>query len=78
MSERAGQVDLYIGSTPLLENDRLHEACGVTGIISLEEDFIAFALANSLQTLQHRGQEAAGIAIGTPDATMVFRTFAAS
>ena len=42
-----------------LEEDRLHEACGVFGIINHPDAAALTALG--LHALQHRGQEAAGI-----------------
>lgn len=43
-------------------SDRLHEECGVMGISSLTED-VAQLVFFGLFALQHRGQEAAGIAV---------------
>ena len=42
-----------------LEDDRLHEACGVFGIFNHPDAAALTALG--LHALQHRGQEAAGI-----------------
>jgi amidophosphoribosyltransferase len=47
---------------PFPANDKPREACGVFGIYAPGED-VAAATFMGLQTLQHRGQDAAGIAI---------------
>ena len=43
--------------------DELREECGVFGIWSPEKKHLAHICAVGLTALQHRGQEAAGIAI---------------
>ena len=43
-------------------SDRLHEECGVMGVSSPSED-VAQLVFFGLFALQHRGQEAAGIAV---------------
>ena len=45
-----------------LENDKLHEECGVFGIYSRQED-VTLNTYWGLYALQHRGQESAGIAV---------------
>ena len=45
--------------TPLAEDDKLHEECGIVGVFGVEEAAAIAALG--LHALQHRGQEAAGI-----------------
>ncbi|MEO0823724.1 MAG: amidophosphoribosyltransferase, partial [Pseudomonadota bacterium] len=52
------------GSTPL-DDDTLHEECGVYGVIGMDE--AANYVALGLHALQHRGQEAAGIAAYHPE-----------
>ncbi len=47
----------------ICETDKLHEECGVFGIISPEGDQVSYDLYNGLTALQHRGQEAAGISV---------------
>ena len=44
-------------------DDKLHEECGVFGIYSLEGEEVAKDIYYGLLALQHRGQEAAGIAV---------------
>ncbi|RBP44085.1 amidophosphoribosyltransferase [Garciella nitratireducens] len=47
-----------------LEQDHLHEECGVFGIYSKNKDFnVAYDIFHGLYALQHRGQESAGIAV---------------
>src|SRR5580693_4131682 len=46
-------------TTNPLDDDKLHEECGVFGIIG--KDSAAAMTALGLHALQHRGQEAAGI-----------------
>ncbi len=50
--------------TPYSLPDKLHEECGVFGIVA-EDDSIdpALAVYNALFALQHRGQESSGIAV---------------
>ncbi len=55
-----------------LTEDRPREACGVFGILAPEED-VARATYFGLYTLQHRGQESAGIAVGDGHAIRVRR-----
>ena len=45
-----------------IENDKLHEECGVFGIFSREND-VALNTYWGIYALQHRGQESAGIAL---------------
>ena len=45
-----------------LHEDHLHEECGVIGILAPNEDVARMAFFG-LFALQHRGQEAAGIAV---------------
>lgn len=47
----------------LLSDDKVHEECGVFGIFSPESDNVASDIYYGLCSLQHRGQESAGIAI---------------
>ncbi len=49
--------------------DRPGEKCGVFGVFSLDNDkaHLGGELFNGLQPLQHRGQDAAGVAMFTPD-----------
>ncbi len=51
-------------STPF-DDDKLHEECGVFGVIGVQE--AASFVALGLHALQHRGQEAAGIVSYAPD-----------
>ncbi len=53
-------------------NDRPREACGVFGVLAPEQD-VARAAYFGLYTLQHRGQESAGIAVGDGKAIRVRR-----
>src|SRR6201985_2264441 len=46
-------------STDPFDDDKLHEECGVFGIIG--KDSAAAMTALGLHALQHRGQEAAGV-----------------
>jgi amidophosphoribosyltransferase len=46
----------------MLEDDKLHEECGVFGIFSRQDD-VALNTYWGLYALQHRGQESAGIAV---------------
>ena len=47
----------------LLSDDKIHEECGVFGIFSPGSDDVASDIYYGLCSLQHRGQESAGIAI---------------
>jgi len=48
----------------LFFEDKPHEACGVVGVSSVEvQSGLAATLAEGLVTLQHRGQEAAGVGV---------------
>ena len=44
-------------------DDKLHEECGVFGMYSLKGEDVAGDIYYGLIALQHRGQEAAGIAV---------------
>ncbi len=48
-----------------LENDKPHDECGVFGVYSSTSRDLASTLYYGLYALQHRGQEAAGMAITT-------------
>jgi amidophosphoribosyltransferase len=48
--------------SPLLEDDHLHEECGIFGVFHPGED-VANLTYFGLYSLQHRGQESAGIAV---------------
>ncbi|MBQ7840988.1 MAG: amidophosphoribosyltransferase [Lachnospiraceae bacterium] len=50
-------------SIQALENDKLKEACGVFGIFNPDGSAAAPSIYYGLCALQHRGQEAAGIAV---------------
>ncbi|GAI49381.1 unnamed protein product, partial [marine sediment metagenome] len=54
-------TDIFRDETPLmsLDDDTLHEECGVFGILGHPDAATLTALG--LHALQHRGQEAAGI-----------------
>ena len=51
-------------------DDKLHEECGVFGIYSLAGDNVAEDIYYGLVALQHRGQEAAGIAVSDTEGPM--------
>lgn len=53
---------LWDAESDLLEDDKPHEECGVFGIYAPERDVARLAFF-ALYALQHRGQEAAGIAV---------------
>ena len=53
-----------------LENDQLHEECGVFGVWAPNRD-VAHLTYFGLRALQHRGQESAGIAVGDGGTVMV-------
>ena len=54
----------------VVSDDKLHEECGVFGIYSLAGDDVAEDIYYGLVALQHRGQEAAGIAISDTEGPM--------
>jgi amidophosphoribosyltransferase len=54
--------DLVADSSPSLDDDRMHEECGVFGVFHPGED-VANLTFFGLYALQHRGQESAGIAV---------------
>ena len=47
----------------IMENDKVHEECGVFGIYTLKDESVSKDIYYGLEALQHRGQEAAGIAV---------------
>ncbi|MFA9422236.1 MAG: amidophosphoribosyltransferase [Sedimentibacter sp.] len=49
----------------ILDDDKLHEECGVVGVFSTNPDITSQLIYYGLFALQHRGQESAGIAINT-------------
>jgi len=49
----------------LLDDDKLHEECGVVGVYSQKPNIVSQLIYYGLFALQHRGQESAGIAIYT-------------
>ncbi len=49
----------------LLDDDKLHEECGVVGVFSESPEITSQLIYYGLFALQHRGQESAGIAINT-------------
>ena len=49
-----------------IDDDKLHEECGVFGLIGVKD--AANFVALGLHALQHRGQEAGGIVSYDPDA----------
>lgn len=55
--------------TPALDDDKLHEECGVFGLVlpQGEERDAAYTVYNALFALQHRGQVAAGITVRRPE-----------
>jgi len=48
-----------------LDDDKLHEECGVVGVYTANPDITSQLIYYGLFALQHRGQESAGIAIHT-------------
>ena len=54
----------------VVSDDKLHEECGVFGIYSLAGDDVAEDIYYGLVALQHRGQEAAGIAVSDTEGPM--------
>ncbi|HEX2993245.1 MAG TPA: hypothetical protein VHP14_00380, partial [Anaerolineales bacterium] len=55
-----------------VENDRPHEECGVIGVFAPNEDVARMAFFG-LFALQHRGQEAAGIAVADGHAMSIYK-----
>lgn len=47
----------------MLDNDHVHEECGVFGIWEPENKNVAYSIYQGLLALQHRGQESAGIVV---------------
>lgn len=47
----------------MIETDKVHEECGVFGVWDSSDKHVARKLYYGLMALQHRGQEAAGIAV---------------
>lgn len=47
----------------MLSDDKLHEECGVFGMLSPAEEDVTHSIYYGLCALQHRGQESAGIAV---------------
>lgn len=50
-------------ASEIIQTDKLHEECGVFGMYSLDGNQVSKDIFFGLQALQHRGQEAAGIAV---------------
>lgn len=48
---------------PILEEDKLKEECGVFGMLRTDGKDVAHSIYYGLSSLQHRGQESAGIAV---------------
>lgn len=48
---------------PILEDDKLKEECGVFGMLRTDGQDVAHSIYYGLSSLQHRGQESAGIAV---------------
>ncbi|MBU2702878.1 amidophosphoribosyltransferase [Sporomusaceae bacterium BoRhaA] len=46
-----------------ITSDKLHEECGVFGVFSRQDPAVAITTYNGLFSLQHRGQESAGITV---------------
>jgi len=46
----------------MIINDKIHEECGIFGVSTLKDEAAGITY-NGLLTLQHRGQEGAGIAV---------------
>ncbi len=55
-----------------IENDRPHEECGVIGVFAPNEDVARMAFFG-LFALQHRGQEAAGIAVADGHTMSIYK-----
>jgi len=49
----------------ILDDDKLHEECGVVGVFTSNPNITSQLIYYGLFALQHRGQESAGIAIAT-------------
>ena len=49
----------------LIDDDKLHEECGVVGLYTDDHKAASQLIYYGLFALQHRGQESAGIAIHT-------------
>ena len=64
----AGQVNAMSTYDP--DSDQLHEECGVFGVWAPDRD-VARLTYFGLRSLQHRGQESAGIAVGDGGTVMV-------
>ena len=60
----------FIQPNNSLHDDKLHEECGVFGIYSLSGEDVAQDIYYGLIALQHRGQEAAGIAVSDTEGPM--------
>ena len=54
---------LYFGGKEEVYMDKLHEECGVFGIVSNDDIDVASDIGYGLIALQHRGQESAGIVV---------------
>lgn len=67
---RAADVRTDRCATADLEQDQLHEECGVFGVWAPKRD-VARLTYFGLRALQHRGQESAGIAVGDGGTVMV-------
>lgn len=52
-------------SIDILDDDKLHEECGVVGVFSENKNITSQLIYYGLFALQHRGQESAGMAIHT-------------
>ena len=48
------------------ECDKLHEECGIFGMLDASGENVANSIYYGLCALQHRGQESAGIAVSVP------------
>ena len=66
-TEKTGENDLYLSG---LSTDKLHEECGVFGIYAPAGIPVANDIYCGLLALQHRGQEAAGIAVSDTEGPM--------
>ena len=61
----------YVGAVPVMDDDHFHDQCGVFGVFGADE---ASNLAYlGLHSLQHRGQEAAGIVSSNGEQLFVHR-----